>query len=483
MPTRIIEGIALAAAIGLIVYQVLVPPPIGLADNGDFAKITGKFSLRVPYDPSFPPASAYVQLHYQFSPKYHWRSGFHSSEMLLVQGALWLNRLMHRDGTFDIRFLGVTHAFLFLVAFALLAPLLVGLKPALRAALLALAVLIFCDAMYVTYYNSFYMDAAAFVFLLLALVFFTRAVRSAGRWGADAWLAVLFSVLLLTAKTQHALLAIPLVVFVLWKRRTLWPRRALLASALAAALIVGGAAYALTKGSPPGYANPCLFSLIFGRLLPSAVDPSRELASLGLDDSYLRCTGMSAYDPDAPLHDDLWAQEFLSRTSFPRLALFYLSHPRRALYVAGLALQEASLQRPEGLGNYDRSAGNRPGSQSDEFSLWSTAKQEVLGSAPWLYPLIFALSVGIVAWRYPAGGVALGMAGVIEFGLGGMTDACEVTRHLFFFNLLWDVSLFAALCVLALALDGRLRRRRSPSSRASANIKHTPRKRASGNHW
>jgi hypothetical protein len=228
---------------------------------------------------------------------------------------------------------------------------------------------------------------------------------------------------------------------------------------LAAASIVGSAAYALIKGSPPGYASPCLFSMIFGRLLPSAPDPSRELASLGLDDSYLRCVGMFSYDADAPLRDEVWAQEFLSRTSFPRLALFYLGHPNRALQVAGLALREAALQRPPGLGNYPKSAGNRPGSQSDEFAIWSTAKQEVLGSSPWLYPLVFALAVGIVAWRCPAGGAALGIAGVIEFGLGGMTDACEVTRHLFFFNLIWDLSLFAALCALALELDARLRRR------------------------
>jgi hypothetical protein len=49
--------------------------------------------------------------------------------------------------------------------------------------------------------------------------------------------------------------------------------------------------------------------------------------------------------------------------------------------------------------------------------------------------------------------------GAIEFGLGGMIDGCDVTRHLFFFNAIWDVSVFAAVCVLALALEARLKRR------------------------
>ena len=462
---RLIGWIALAAAVGIVVFQVIVPPPIGLADNGDFDKITRKFGLRATYDPSAPPGSPYIHLQYPFDPENYWRSGFHSSETLLVQVAVRLNRLITGDGTLDIRWIGVLHASLFLLAFAFFAPLAGAVRPALQAALLALAILFFCDAMYSTYYNSFYMDAPAFVFLLLALVFLTRAVRAAAHGPADAWLAVLFSVLMLTAKTQHALLAVPLMLFVVWKRRAIWPRRALLASALAAAAIAGGAAYSLVAGSPSGYADPCLFNIIFDRLLPTAEDPAAELASLGLDDSYLRFMRMNAYVPDAPmLQDESWAREFLSKTSFPLLARFYIGHPDRALRVAGMALEEASRQRPErqaagNLGNYDRSAGHPPKAQSNAFAIWSAAKREVLGRCPWLYPLVFAIAVGIVAWRHPAGGIALGIMGAIEFGLGAMTDSCEVTRHLFFFNAIWDVTLFAAVCVLVLALDARLRRR------------------------
>jgi hypothetical protein len=450
--------IALAAAAGIVAFQVLVPPPIGLADNGDFKKITGKFSLRAPYDRSADLAQ-YVALRYQFVPESHWESAFHSSETLLVQAAVWLSQLVSRDGTFDVRFIGALHASLFLLALALFAPLLGGLRPALQAVLLALAILFFCDVMYSIYDNSFYMDAAAFGFLLLALVFLARAVRSGGHGPADAWLAVLFSVLMLTAKTQHALLAVPLALFVLWKRRAMWPRRALLWSAMAAVSIAGSAAYSLLEGTPPGYANPCLFNIIFARLLPTAADPSAELASLGLDDSYLRFAGMDTYTLDSPMNDGSFVEELMSKTSFSDLALFYLTHPGRALRVAGMALQEASLQRPALLGNYDRSAGRPPNAQSHAFSIWSTVKRKVLGGAPWLYPLVFAIAVGIVARRLPAGGVALGIMGAIEFGLGGMMDSCEVTRHLFLFNAIWDVSFFGAVCVLVLELEARLKYR------------------------
>ena len=468
--TRIIGRIGLAVAVGIVVFQVLVPPPIGLADNGDFGKISRKFDLRVPYDPSALPGSPYMHLRYQFIPESHWKSGFHSTETLLVNAAVWLNRLITSDGTFDIRSLGVLHAILFLLAFAFFAPLTGAVRPVLQAVLLALAILFFCDVMYSTYYNSFYMDAAAFVFLLLALVFLARAVRPGGHGPADAWLAVLFSVLMLTAKTQHAILGIPLIVFVLWKRRAMWRRHVLLASVLATALIAGAATYSLIDGTPPGYANPCLFNIIFATLLPTADNPSAELTSLGLDDTYLEFMGMNSWAKEAPImRQNYWAQEFLSRTSFLTLARFYIVHPNRALFVAGAALESAARQLParQGLGeigNYDASAGYPPYAQSGAFAMWSAAKRAVLGGYPWLYPVVFAIAVGIVAWAHPAGGVALGIMEALEFGLSGMTDSVEVTRHLFLFNAIWDVTLFAAVCVLVLGLDARLKRRAGNAS-------------------
>ncbi len=466
MASRIIGWIGLAVAVGIVVFQVLVPPAIGLADNGDFAKVAGKFDLHVPYDPSRPAGSPYIYLRYRVAPENHWQSGFHSAEMLLVSVAMQLNRPIAPDGTFDLRTLGVLHAGLFLLAFAFFAPLTGAVRPVLQAFLLALAILFFCDVTYSTYYNSFYMDAGAFVFLMLALVFLVRAVRPGEHGPADAWAAVIFSVLMLTAKTQHALLAIPLIGFVLWKRRAMWPRHALLASVLGASSIAGGAAYSLIEGTPPGYANPCLFDIIFSRLLPTAADPSAELASLGLDNSYLEFIGMDSWAPGAPIvRKNYWAEEFLSKTSFPTLARFYILHPGRALYVAGTALEEASRQRPmrQGLGevgNYDQSAGRPPRAQSNAFAIWCATKKAVLGSYPWLYPLLFAIAVGIVAWAHPAGGVALAIMEALEFGLSGMTDSVEVTRHLFFFNAIWDVTLFAAVCVLVLRLEARLKRGR-----------------------
>jgi len=451
-----IGWIALAVAAAILAFQILVPPAIGLADNGDFAKITHQFGLYPPVDDLSVSAFRYIHLQYDLRPGSHSDTGFHSSEALPIRAALWLNRVVAPRGVFDLRTMGVVHATLFLLAFALWIGLLRLERAGVRIALPALAVFVFCDVTFSACYNSFYLDAGAFVFLMLAVAALLRAVVR--RRAADTVLALIFCLLLVTAKSQHALLAVPLAVFLIWEREALWPRRPLLGGALAAVVVMGGGAFGLAEGSPPGYTGPCLFNMIFERLLPTAKDPSAELASLGLDESYARYKDMDAYMDRSPMRDPRWAGSFLARTSFLRLSEFYVTHPDRAWRVAKLALGEAALGRPPGIGNYDESSGRPPYAQSNAFSLWSTARRKLLGGNLWAYPLLFALSVGVVAWRFPAGGVALGLMGLIEFALGAMTDASEVTRHLFLFNTIWDVSLFAAVSTLLLASGARPRR-------------------------
>ena len=438
----------LAGAAAILVFQVLVPPAIGLADNGDFSKITRGFDLYPPIDDLQVSAFRYIHLQYAIRPISRVETGFHSSETLLIRAALLLNGVVSRPGVFELRLMGVVHAALFLVALALFVDLLGGQRAGLRIALPALAVLLFCDVASTALYNSFYLDTGAFLFLMLSMVALLRArVR---RRGMETILAVAFCLLLVTAKSQHALLAIPLAVFLVWERRELWPRHALLGSALAAALVVGAGAASLARGSPPHYTGPCLFNIIFARLLPTAEDPAAELASLGLDKSYLRYREMDAYMDRSPMRDKRWVQSFLSRTSFLRLGRFYVTHPGRAWQVAALALEEAAVGRPPGIGNYDDASGRPPYAQSKAFSIWSTARGALLGRCLWAYPLLFALSICVIAWRFPAAGAALLLMGTIEFAVGAMTDASEVTRHLFLFNTIWDVALFAAVSTLAL---------------------------------
>jgi hypothetical protein len=432
----------------MIFYQIILPPAIGIADNGDGAKIICRFNLSAPVQDPDDASFRYIHLRYTFAPEHHWDGGFWSSETLLFLLAMLVNRIFSKDGAFDIRCMGVIHALLFLLVFALLLSLLRRVRTAPRIILLALALLIFCDVTYSAYYNSFYMDAGAVLFLMLSTVSLAGAVLTGTHREADGWVALLYCLLLVTAKSQHAVLGLPLAVFLVWKRDSLWLRHQKLYSAAAFAVLIAGVTFSLKWATPSDYTPRPLFNMIFGRLLPSARNPRAELASLGLDESYLRYTGLNSYVPGSPMNRESFAIDFSHKTSYGRLGVFYATHPRRALKMLRLGLDDASWQRPPRLGNFDKSAGYPPFFLSRAFTLWSDAKAGIFRTCPWGYLVVFTLAAAVVTWRFRSGGVLLAAMGLLAVAVGSLGDSVDVTRHLFLFNAIWDLTFFAAVCAL-----------------------------------
>ena len=89
------------AAAAVLACQLFIPPHVGLANNGDFGKVTGIFSLHAPAEDEFK----YANLKWSFDSKYYWRSGYYSSEGLPVALAVGLNKLFTSSTTFDIRWM------------------------------------------------------------------------------------------------------------------------------------------------------------------------------------------------------------------------------------------------------------------------------------------------------------------------------------------------------------------------------------------
>jgi hypothetical protein len=122
----------------------------------------------------------FADIRYQFDPGFKYLGGFYSSEILLVPPALSLNAMfsaLSRNGTFDVRFMGLVHGLLFLAAFYLFLPLLDATSRTVRWLISGLTLGSFGDVMYVGYLNSFYTDVAALVFLLLSVVLALRVLR------------------------------------------------------------------------------------------------------------------------------------------------------------------------------------------------------------------------------------------------------------------------------------------------------------------
>src|SRR4051812_19144632 len=117
---RILKHAPCLVFAAILTAQLFVPPSIGLADNQDFSKVMGLFSLAGRWEDDYK----YVHLKYRFDSRYHWEAGYYSSETLLAAAPIGLSSVFSKDGSFDLRWMGLLHGLLFLLAIYLMQNLL-----------------------------------------------------------------------------------------------------------------------------------------------------------------------------------------------------------------------------------------------------------------------------------------------------------------------------------------------------------------------
>ena len=105
--------VALFSAI--VVFQLFIPPSIGLANNGDFSKLIGRFSLA---SSSLDTSEEYKYFtaRWVYNRAFHWMSDDRSSELIPISGAAVINWWVSSQ-VFDIRILGAIHAVLWVGCF------------------------------------------------------------------------------------------------------------------------------------------------------------------------------------------------------------------------------------------------------------------------------------------------------------------------------------------------------------------------------
>ena len=434
--------------------QLFRIPVTGMADNGDFPKVLGRLDV---CDPD--QYRQYIVPAYKINPECRWDSHLTSSETALVgiikQIAVWNER-----DSFSIQSAGKAHLGILLAALGILLWALHESRPILRFGLPPSIVLIFSDVAYVAYLNSFYMDAAAMVFLLLTV---SLAVAAALR--PRAWIAIAFciaAVCFITAKSQHAVLGPLIAALAVWlamrgaRRNVRWWM-----TSAAAATVATVAMFALTTEE---YKTYPMYNLIFFRLTTHTPDPLRTLADLGLPASYFPLVGTHSYTLNSPAGDDKWERQFLRQTSYLKLARYYLHDLQVPLTMLWTTLRdEARWIRTPDLGNYRQKDGFPPGTLAKRFDWWSNLRSRFLKVFPAhlaiFYVLIAAGSLACLfrpalAARWPLYPVALALAvgGAIEFACAALLDCIETARHLFLFHVITEMLI---VCAVAAALGLR----------------------------
>ncbi len=419
--------LTIVVAAAILAGALFVPPVIGLANNGDYGKVSLHYALFSPNEEEFYFAP---QTH-TFLPEKQWDSGFFTSTHLPVQAALFLHRLSGQTD-FDCRFLATVYSALFLLALGILQPCLTDLSPLRRCLFSATLLLLLGDIAYIALFNTFFMDATALTGFLLAAAAWLRYQRSQKL----GWLLLFTAAALLAilSKAQHLLTALPLAALAAHKLRP--------ARLVAVAVILSSCVYGLRQ-IQEDYAPITIFNVVFYAILPLSDDKPKHLAELGFDESYAKWIGRNAYDSGTRIGAPEVYRELLRRSSQGKIASFLATHPAITFQILIKRLNEAAFVRPLNFGNYDRSAGRPPLARSNAMSLASSAKSWLFLGRPFLL-LAYAFFLGGLALRQPAS-IALTTSVFLAFAVGAFGDSLDVTRHLTLFNLLLDLLLLTTL--------------------------------------
>lgn len=453
------EAAVLLIAFGIIAYQIFIPPPVGLADSWDFERLLRQNGL------AHLPTEYKDKYFLYFNSKYRIITrtidsdpqslyAFKSSTSLPMRTARWLSMTAGQDTIFDIRVLAALYTVLLLFGLWLVLAATRSLHMGLRVLLSGLLVIVFTDAGYVSYFNSFYSEGTALVFLAIgigsSLLLISR--RSSSPLILTGYFLAFLMVV--TTKTMYVPLAPAIALFGLYLSgyvRFRW--RYWLSSSLGVVLCCVATWY--INQTPAVMGAQAVYVGVFMDLLPHSSNPRQDLSDLGLNPNYEVFSGTTPYQPDSPLNDPEVQNDFRSRVKPHTLVLFYLTHPDRLYELYARCVKLAFTTRVTRLGYYEAETGKPPRSQP--FALWSVLRENMVPRSVVFLGLFFATGIAAVVFLFRSssatarGMYALYLLFVLIAGAqffvavaagGGEPD---LEKHLFMFNVAFDACLVLAV--------------------------------------
>jgi hypothetical protein len=450
--------------VAIISLQIFGPVPIGIADNGDFARVLGSYGI---WEADLEPGASNSGFIY-YVPEYKitdekWESGVPSTESLLVPAAKLISKKVIGRRRFDLRALGAVHLILFAGAFFCAGWALRGRSVRVRLAAIAVLFWIWTDVSYVQQLSTAYTDAGADMMLCILFAITLVLLLRNGTYAA-AWVFGFIGAgcFLLGEKLQHAPDMVPLSVLALIfaathrRVRILW---------FVAPVLMLATALVLNARTPARYRTAPSFTVVFYKLAVLSSEPNKVLAAFGMPvDEFGKYIGHYYYEAIVPHRNSVFDERIRSLVTPGKLVSFYLSNPGIAWKVLKSDWIESASDVNLGLYGDLREIDVKNGRQTPEFNLWSGARQRLFRVFP-VYPLIFfvfslalfgaGLFGAAVRARFPLWCLP-GMMTVIAiatFFSSSLLDAVETSRHMVLFQVSTDLTIFSAIFALVLRND------------------------------
>lgn len=463
-PTRFEVGVLVLIAAACI-YQNFVPPLIGLADSGDFERVLPQAGLahsKIAYDDKY---FRFFNHEYAIVARTPLPGQYLTSSYFLIRAARWLSIASGRHEYFDMRVLAAIRLILMLLGIWLILIAARSLTPALRIVLAGLLILMFTDVGYVAYFNSFYSEAAALCFLLIAI---GSALNLIGRRSSSPLLlAGYFSSVAFveTSKPQYVPLAPLFALFGIYLANYMKMRRRFWFAAGMALVLCGLTGWYYRK-TPQVLRAQVAYLGIFSDLLPNSATPEQDLAEIGLKPEWAAYSGTTPYQEDTLLNTIEGQASFAKNITSYTLVRFYAAHPKRLFLLCERCVRHVFTDRIARLGYYEAETGFPPTTQG--YGLWSTIRETLFPRS-----LIFVgmfIASGVPAFVLARKSktetmrsmyllyVLLVLIALVQFFVASLAQGeMDLAKHLFMFNLAFDACLILAVLRIVDLLQHRAR--------------------------
>lgn len=363
-------------------FALFIPPLIGLADNGDFERIIIPNGLR--HEQQWNKNDFFGYFNHKYDRLQYYnpaKENIKSSQSLIVKFAMVLDNFFTKDKKFDTRFLALISLVVLALSiywFVEVVEKMVANKW-LKYLLALLAVIIFGDIGYTSFFNSFFGEGVAYPFYLLSIssllklsqdkeikkryliLFFISTcffMGSKNQFSLNGILSFLLlaTLLFFNIKNKKKVLAVCIGFF-------------LLGFSLLMYLIIDDNIYLVNK-----YHMMTRGVMLFE---PDVEGVSKEI---GLDEQYALLVETIYFDstPVIDPRDKILLNNFYSRYNVLSVTLYYIKNPGAFSKIMNFAWKNSFAIRPEVLGNYERSSGKGYGEKARFFSLWSYLKENHL---------------------------------------------------------------------------------------------------------
>jgi len=447
------ESILFLIIAGILLFQLLIPPIVGLADNGDYPRVLEPVGLETTAEGYAERYGLYVNRRYRAVPRVG-RISMLSSELILAGTAVQLDRLITDDDEFDLVVMGTIHlaGYLFGIYLILLAT---QTFPLPARVVIGFAVLsVGTDVAYVAVLNSFYQEAAGLVFFTILIGISLVAMRAErpSRWHLMSFFVC--AALFVSAKAQYYPLVLPLLASPLFllRRPDLRTGRSLVVALLVALLLFVGFLYAHL---PSTLRAVNLWHALFMNILVDSNSPGRDLEEFDLDHDHVRFVGVGAFVPGVPLH------EVTAHFGFGDVGKFYARHPVRFLRIGNRVAKSTFVHRDPDYGNFTRTAEKAPRALSRSVFGWSELQTRMFPKSLGFVGAFLAIFIVLTSWeilraRQACRGtqtavfcLVVAMMAISQLVIViAVEGTVDVVKHLYMFQLLFDLCLIASVAWL-----------------------------------